>query len=338
MKRASRRWLLVALGIAGSVHASSLLPPDTERLTRYRRPAASPFPAGNAPTPERVELGRILFFDPRLSGAGVTSCATCHNPGLSWGDGLPRAVGHGMKQLARRTPTVLNLAWGELYFWDGRAASLEEQALGPIASPDEMNLSLEEMVRRIASIPGYARLFATAYPGEPISERTVAKAIAAFERTVVSGHAPFDAWVAGDPAALSPEAQRGFALFEGKANCATCHAGWRFTDDAFHDIGIPGDDLGRGKHLPGIGVAQYAFKTPTLRNVAQRAPYMHDGSEATLADVIELYDLGGRVQRPSLSSEIRPLRLTPEEKRDLLAFLATLTSDDAPTAVPALPR
>jgi cytochrome c peroxidase len=337
MKRA-RLWLLVALGIAGATHASSVLPPASERLARYQRPAAPPFPTHNALTPQRVELGRALFFDPRLSGSGVTACATCHNPGLAWGDGLPRAVGHGMKQLARRTPTVLNLAWGELYFWDGRATSLEEQALGPIASPEEMNLSLDEMVRRIAAIPGYAPLFAAAYPDEPISERTVAKAIATFERTLVSGVAPFDAWVAGDPFALSPEAQRGFDLFEGKAKCATCHAGWRFTDDAFHDIGIPGDDLGRGKHLPGIGVAQYAFKTPTLRNVTRRAPYMHDGSEATLADVIELYDLGGRARRPSLSAEIRPLQLTTEEKRDLLAFLAALTSDDAPTAVPALPR
>jgi cytochrome c peroxidase len=201
-----------------------------------------------------------------------------------------------------------------------------------------MNLSLDELAARIVGVPEYAPLFARAYPGEPISPQTIAKAIAAFERTIVSGTAPFDRWLAGDDAAISAAAQRGFGLFNGEARCAQCHGGWRFTDDAFHDIGVAGEDLGRGKHLPQIAIVQHAFKTPTLRNVDRRAPYMHDGSEPTLEAVIELYDVGGRARRPSLSPELKPLHLGAGEKSDLLAFLKTLTSSDAPVELPNLPR
>src|SRR5262249_26848561 len=160
-----------------------------------------------------------------------TSCASCHNPALSWGDGLPRAIGHGMQQLGRRTPTILNLAWGHLLFWDGRASSLEEQALGLIASPGEMNMPLDELLSRITSIAEYRPLFEQAFPNESITKETVAKAIATYERTIVSGKAPFDRWVEGQSDAISEDAKRGFALFNGKANCAKCHGGWRFTDD-----------------------------------------------------------------------------------------------------------
>jgi cytochrome c peroxidase len=312
--------------------------PGPEVRQAWRRAATPPVPQANPLTPARVELGKTLFFDPRLSAAGVTSCATCHNPGFAWGDGMPRAVGHGMQTLARRTPTLLNVAWAELLFWDGRAASLEEQALGPISAPGEMNLSLEELTARVRGIAEYAPLFRAAYPGEPIGPDTIAKAIASFERTIVSEWSPFDRWIEGDESAISESARRGFELFRGRAQCSSCHAGWRFTDDAFHDIGVPGGDRGRGEHLPQIGIVQFAFKTPTLRNVDRRAPYMHDGSEPTLESVIELYDLGGRERRASLSHEIRPLGLTPADKADLVAFLRTLTSVDARVEVPSLPR
>ncbi len=304
----------------------------------YARPDSVPYPADNAYSEAREYLGQKLFFDPRLSGSGLLSCASCHNPAFSWGDGMPRAVGHGMKILGRRTPTILNLAWGELMFWDGRAASLEEQALGPIEAAGEMNMPLDQMLGVIRDIPEYAPLFEEAYPGEGIEKETVARAIATFERGVVSDKAPFDHWVEGQEDAISEEAKRGFAVFNGKAACNACHSSWRFTDDSFHDIGIPGDDPGRGKLLPEIPPMMHAFKTPTLRNADRRGPFMHDGSEATLEDVIELYDLGGRVKRPSLSEEIKPLGLTSQEKSDLLAFLKTLTSDDAPASIPALPR
>jgi cytochrome c peroxidase len=305
---------------------------------KYHRPGAVPYPADNAFSPAREELGRTLFFDPRLSGSNWISCASCHNPALDWGDALPRAIGHGMKVLGRRTPTVLNLAWAEAMFWDGRAGTLEEQALGPVEAAGEMNLPLHEMEAKLQAVRGYKPLFERAYPGEPISRKTVAKAIATFERSVVSADAPFDKWIKGEDRAISEPAARGFALFNGKANCAACHSSWRFTDDSFHDIGLAGADRGRGAVLPEIEVSQFAFKTPTLRNVDRRAPYMHDGSVSTLEEVIDLYDRGGHVGRSSLSREIRPLKLTAQEKGDLLAFLRALTSADPGAVVPSLPR
>jgi cytochrome c peroxidase len=331
--------LLVGCSLLALATGPAPAEPDLRAgLEAYRRPQAIPHPASNAPSEARVELGRLLFFDPRLSRSGVTSCATCHNPGFAWGDGLALGIGAGMRPLKRRTPTILDVAWAESLFWDGRAETLEAQALEPIRSTDEMDLALDEMVQTVEGIAGYRPLFARAYPGEPISQQTVAKAIATFERTVVSGTAPFDRWVAGDEGAITASAKRGFQLFDGKARCARCHSGWRFTDDSFHDIGVPGDDLGRGALFADVAPLQHAFKTPTLRNVAQRAPYMHDGSEPDLAAVIELYDLGGRVKRPSLSDEMRALSLTQTEKDELLAFLSTLTGDDTPIALANLPR
>jgi cytochrome c peroxidase len=330
---------VLALGLATPPGGAAPPEPDLASLrAKYVRPPLPPAPPDNPPSEARVELGRMLFFDPRLSGSGVIACATCHNPGLSWADGLPRAVGHGTKPLRRRTPTILNVAWATTLFWDGRAASLEEQALGPIASPDEMNLPLEVLVPKLQAIGEYPAAFERAYPGEGISPATIAKAIASFERGVVSRPAPFDAWIEGDEGAISEEAKQGFALFNGKARCASCHTGWRFTDDGFHDIGVPGEDRGRGAVVEGIEVVQFAFKTPTLRDVDRRAPYMHDGSEATLEATIELYDRGGRVSRPSLSPDIVPLELSAEESRRLVAFLRTLTSEDFPAAIPRLPR
>ncbi len=312
-------FLSVLVAVAATSSSAPAALPRLKAL--YRRPPAVPYPAGNTRTPAREQLGRALFFDPRLSGSGAMSCATCHNPGLSWGDGLPLAIGDGQQPLDRRTPTILNLAWAPALFWDGRAESLEEQALGPIGSTKEMNLDLADMVARLRGIEGYRDLFAAAYPGEPIAPETVAKALATFQRGVVSGQAPFDRWIAGDERAISGAAVRGFVLFNEKARCSTCHTGWRFTDDGFYDIGVADDDIGRGKVLPDIALAHFAFKTPTLRNVATRAPYLHNGSAATLEDVIELYDRGGVAHRPSLSPEIKALALTPSEKKDLVAFL-----------------
>jgi cytochrome c peroxidase len=327
---------LTGIALLGAAPAPSSVP--DHRLEEFRRPSAVPFPAENAPTPARVELGHSLFFDPRLSGSDWISCATCHNPALSWGDGLPRAIGNGMKVLGRRTPTILNLAWAGPVFWDGRAETLEEQALGPIGAPGEMGMTVADLPAKLSRIPGYVQQFEGAYPGEGVTLATVAKAIAAYERTVVSAESPFDRWVAGDKSAISASAQRGFDLFTGKARCSQCHAGWRFTDDGFYDIGVVGEDKGRGKVLPQIASVQYAFKTPTLRNVESRAPYLHDGSEPTLEAVIDFYDQGGKAHRPSQSPDVHPLGLTANEKHDLRAFLATLTSVDPGTTIPTLPR
>lgn len=270
----------------------------------------------------------------------MISCASCHNPSFSWGDSLPKGVGHGHKQLGRRTPTILNTAWAPKLFWDGRAATLEEQALGPIQAEGEMNMPLagdEGLMKKLDAIPGYKPLFESAYPGEKVTSQTLAKAIATFERTVVSNDAPFDKFIKGNNKAISEQAKRGFLVFNNKAQCNQCHSGWNFTDGSFHDIGVPGEDMGRAKILP-LQSMQFAFKTPTLRNAAQRAPFMHDGSEKTLEEVVELYNQGGRVKRGSLSSLIKPLDLTATEKSDLVAFLHTLESVDKPTMFPILPR
>lgn len=201
-----------------------------------------------------------------------------------------------------------------------------------------MDMPLDSLVERVQRIAGYRRMFARAYPGKPIDAVRIADAIASFERTIVSGPAPFDRWVDGDERALSPSAKRGFAVFNGKGQCAQCHSGWRFTDDSFHDIGVSGSDSGRVRILPGIGSMEFAFKTPTLRDLSRRAPFMHDGSERSLADVVELYDLGGRAKRRSLAAEIRPLRLTAAEKHDLLAFLGALDGTAPVVIAPRLPR
>ena len=200
-----------------------------------------------------------------------------------------------------------------------------------------MNMPAEVAVTRIQSIPGYVTAFAHVFPGQPVSVDTIAAAVAAYERTVVSAAAPFDKWVSGDEQAISASAKRGFVLFNGKANCATCHMGWRMTDDGFHDIGISDNDRGRADIAPGIVQLEHAFKTPTLRNINQRAPYMHDGSLATLSAVIDHYD-NGFVKRSSLDTQIHPLGLTTDEKADLLAFMDTLTSTDSPTILPILPQ
>jgi len=302
---------------------------------KYHRPDSIPFPADNPFSIDRVKLGETLFFDPRLSGSNWISCATCHNPGLAWGDGLPKGRGHGMSELPRRTPTVLNLAWARLLFWDGRAKSLEEQALGPIISDVEMHQDLDSLVDELKAIPDYVVRFNIVFPGEGLTKDTIAKAIATYERTLVSGIAPFDRWIAGDEDAISESAKRGFDLFNGKGNCSPCHAGWSFTNHGFADIGMPDADVGRGAFSK-ISSMQHAFKTPTLRNVTQRGPYMHDGSVPTLEAVIRHYDTGF-VQRPSLSADVRRLGLSDQEVMDLVAFMETLTGDDPPVVLPVLP-
>jgi cytochrome c peroxidase len=303
----------------------------------YRRPAFIPFPETNPYAQAKASLGKKLFFDTRLSATSAQSCASCHSPAFGWGDGLAVGVGHGMAKLDRHSPTIVNAAWSAVFMWDGRAANLEEQALGPIQSPVEMNMPIERLMERLASIAEYKSLFATAFPEEGVTPSTLASAIATYERTVVSDQSPFDAWVEGNEKAISAEAKRGFAVFNTKGQCSSCHEGWNFTNDGFHDIGLAGDDAGRGQFLPRIPKMQHAFKTPGLREIGRRAPYMHDGSIATLEQVVEHYDRGG-IDRPSRSDLIAPLGLTPDEKTALVAFLKTLSSNPSPTTMPTLPR
>jgi cytochrome c peroxidase len=242
-----------------------------------------------------------------------------------------------MAQLGRHSSTIINAAWGSIFMWDGRLANLEEQALGPIQSPGEMNMPVDRLMDRLVQVPEYKPLFDAAFPNEGMKVATLAKAIATYERTVVSERAPFDAWIEGNEKAIPEEAKRGFALFNGKAQCSACHEGWNFTNEGFQDIGLHSEDIGRGQFVPGVIKMQHAFKTPSLREITRRSPFMHDGSLATLEAVVEHYDQGG-VDRPSRSDLMKPLGLTSQEKADLVAFLKTLTSDLSPTAVPVLPR
>jgi cytochrome c peroxidase len=326
--------LLVGL-LAQGVGAAEPARLDALKQT-YRRPASIPFPKVNPYTEAKADLGHTLFFDPRLSGANTMSCATCHNPALGWKDGLGRGVGHDAKPLGRATPTLLNLAWAELLMWDGRKCDLEDQATGPIEAAAEMDQSMPELLAELGEIPGYRALFREAFGRDGITRSDLAQAIATFERTLVSNKAPFDRWIDGDEAAIGDAAKRGFVVFNGKANCAACHSGWRFTDDGFHDIGLTSEDIGRGAEVPGEPLLQHAFKTPTLRNIDQRAPYMHDGSSASLREVVVHYDTGF-LQRSSLSPEMRRLGLTETEITDLLEFMHTLTSRDDRISIPVLP-
>lgn len=331
---------VVAVGIAG--WALWRPGPDIETMkARFARPEAPPFPSDNAFTPEKARLGEALFFDPRLSGANDLACAGCHLPEKGWEDGRPTAVGTGGKAVDRHTPTLWNLAWGRTFFWDGRARSLEQQAAMPIEAPNEMNQPLAGLVAELRAIPGYRDAFAEAFPQaeRPVSADNLRKAIATFERTLVQPMTPFDRWVAGDAGAIGDSARRGFRLFNGKARCVECHGGWNFTNGAFHDIGLPAtEDKGRG---PVIDVAEvnYAFKTPTLRDVTRRAPYMHDGSLPTMEAVIAHYE-GAFERRPTLSPDLEAIDLSEREERDLIAFLKTLETPAAArlSTVPELPE
>ena len=303
---------------------------------KFQRPAEIPFPSNNPYSEAKSRLGRILFFDPILSGSQVLSCATCHNPGLSWQDNRPRGVGE--KTMATRTPTLLNVAWVPKPGWPGHFRDLEAVAFGPITSPGNMNLPEAALIERLSAIPGYVSFFDAAFGKGEITRRKIELALATFERSIVSGEAPFDRWIKGDETAISAAAKRGFGLFVGKAHCASCHSGWAFSDASFHDIGsAKNDDIGRGQLFPSSVKLRYAFKTPTLRDVARRAPYMHDGSIATLEAVIDLYDRGG-IERPSRSEFISPLGLSAEEKADLVAFLRTLNGASDSVSLPELPR
>jgi cytochrome c peroxidase len=318
-------------------------------------------PRNNPLTPARIELGRKLFFDPRLSADGKISCSTCHKPEFAFADGKTVAEGIAGKLGARNSPTLLNAMFNAGQFWDGRADTLEEQAIQPLTNPLEMgNASYDEVVARLRAIPEYREEFQRAF-GKPVKIELAGHAIAAFERTLLSGDSPFDRFNAGEPDAISDAAKRGFTLFRGKARCSRCHtfndAVPFFTDFNYHNTGVAmnhpnfekfarqvfdvaetdrakavidhlaardgGQELGRiliSYQILDLG----AFRTPSLRNVALTAPYFHDGSARTLADVVRFYNQGGR-QNINREWDLHSLALTEEEQRDLISFLESLT-------------
>ncbi len=294
-------------------------------------------PSTNPSSPEKIALGAKLFAEKRLSKDGTIACATCHVAALAFTDGRARAVGIGGHVVDRNAPTLLNAALHRVFFWDGRAASLEEQARMPVLNLQEMgHMSAEDAAKSIEAIPEYPPLFKAAFGDGPITLERIARAIACYERTLVVGDAPFDKWWTGDAAAMDDAAKRGYELFIDKAGCSQCHSIRQsyalFTDDDFHVTGAGKDeglkDEGRWR-VTKRDEDRGAFRTPSLRNVALTAPYMHDGSLATLEDVVEFYDKGGE-PNPRLSPLIHKLELTKDEKADLVAFLKALTSPVLP--------
>ena len=316
---------------------SSHLTPSAKLQTRadFQRPKDIPYPNRNPYAEKKAALGRALFFDPLLSRTGNVACATCHNPSRAWTDGLPRAVGVAGTPLPFKSPSLLNVAWTETLGWTGKFPDLEAVAFTPITGKALMDMPEDKLIERLRSMPEYLHQFSEAFEDKAVSKRNIEFALATFERSIVSGKSPFDRWVEGEENAIKLSAKRGFKVFVGKGQCAECHSGWAFTDGSFHDIGTAqGEDIGRGRLFPKSEKLRYAFKTPTLREIENRAPYMHDGSVPSLEKVIELYNRGG-IDRPSRSDKIKPLSLTVEEKQDLLEFLQSLT-DLLPEKRPSL--
>ena len=323
-----------------------------------------PVPEDNPLTPEKIELGGLLFFDARLSADGSLACVSCHLPDQGWALHTPLSIAYPTNMERRLSPTLVNVAYNKALLWDGRAGSLEKQALGPIQNPLHMNQNLDLLIEKLNAIPDYAERFQKVF-GTPANPEALGKALAAFERTLITRHAPFDRYMAGEQQAMSESAVRGMALFKGKARCLICHNGPNFTDSLFHNLGVPvaplvahplvqasirfdakrmnvtdyaqvKEDLGRylvTKEEKDKG----AFKTPTLRNVAQRDPYMHNGAFQSLEEIIDFYNRGGGAVAGK-SPLIQPLALTAQEKRDLLAFLQALTGEIKPLPSMTAPR
>ena len=299
-------------------------------------------PAENPLTAKKVELGRLLFFDKRLSKNNTVACASCHLPDKGFADGKPVSMGVDQLKGTRSAPISVNRVYGQTQFWDGRAATLEDQSIGPFVSPVEHGfLNHDEMVGKMRKIREYRAMFQEVF-GRDIVIEDVGKAIASFQRTILSGNSPADRFdYGGDEQAIPEEAKRGLELFRGKARCTRCHSNFNFSDEKFHNLGIGWDtntaDLGRymvTKNPEDVG----AFKTPTLREIARTAPYMHDGRFKTLGEVVEFYNKGG-IKNPYLDNTIIPLELTEQEKGDLVAFLRTLSGQGwqqvrAPKAFP----
>jgi cytochrome c peroxidase len=298
-----------------------------------------PIPEDNPPTMETIALGRRLYYDPILSSDGTVSCASCHGPDVGFADPRQFSVGVGGKKGGRQAPSVINAAYYTTQFWDGRAASLEEQAVGPMQNPVEMAHTIEGVTRALAQDKTYVAEFERAFGPGPVTIERAAKAIASFERTILSGNSPFDRYMyVGEQDALNASAKRGLQIFRDpkKANCAVCHTITEeyalFTDNKFHNLGVGANLDGtlqdKGRYEVSKQDADHgAFKTPTLRNIAQTAPYMHDGSLKTLKEVVDFY-VGAGNSNSWRDKEIKELgHLTGQERQDLEAFLESLTGE-----------
>lgn len=320
---------------AGTVVVEGITVPDIGPL-----PTSVPIPATNLNYKAKVDLGKQLYFDGRLSKNNAISCAFCHNPFTGFADPRQTSIGVGGGIGGRQAPSVYNTGFIPLQFWDGRAGSLEEQAIGPIVNPVEMAETHENVVKKLGKIKGYQQQFRAVF-GTEVNLQGIAEAIAAYERTVISTNSAFDKYVLGDAKAMDESAIRGMSLFKGKARCILCHNGPNFTDNQFHNLGVPQagpmkEDLGRF-YVTRQERDKGAFKTQTLRSISETAPYMHDGVFKTLEEVVDFLDQGGG-QNQNLSPLMKPLGLTQQEKADLIAFLKALTGEPIKFEMPKLPK
>lgn len=329
------RWLCMTAGIifwlSSSLLSWAALPGEAE----WEAPLGLDedlivIPKDNPLTKGKIDLGKLLFFDKRLSKNNTIACGSCHMPSIGFTDGQPVSTGIHRFQGGRSAPASINRLFSTSQFWDGRAATLEEQSIGPFVSPVEHGFANHaELVEKLNSINGYQILFQNVFQG-PITKERVGQALASFQRTILSGNSPYDRYdYGGEDGAVSPAAKRGLKLFLKKARCTRCHSGFNFTDEKFHNLGIDWDtehiDLGRyavTKNPEEIG----AFKTPTLREVSRTAPYMHNGRFATLRQVVDFYDAGG-IKNPHQDNTIISLHLTEQEKEDLVEFLQALSGE-----------
>ncbi len=319
----------------GTVTIDGMTVPDIGPL-----PAVVPVPSTNLNYAAKIELGKQLYFDGRLSKNNAISCAFCHNPGTGFADSRQTSIGVGGGIGGRQSPTVYNSAFNHVQFWDGRARSLEEQAIGPIHNPVEMAETHEHVVAKLGKVKGYQQQFRAVF-GTGINLQSIAEAIAAYERTVLSTNSAFDKYMMGDQKAMDEAAARGLALFKGKARCILCHNGPNLTDNQFHNLGVPQvgpmkEDLGR-YNVTRAEKDKGAFKTPTLRSITETSPYMHDGAFKSLEEVVEFMNEGGG-RNPNRSPLMKPLGRTPEGKADLLAFLRALTGEPLTFTMPQLPQ
>lgn len=318
----------IALALGGAAAAQDAAPDMGEYIDMFEPlPAMPPIPSGTTMSAERIDLGRMLFFEPRISASGVISCATCHNPALGWTDRIPRATGHDGQVGDRNTPTVLNSGFLTAQFWDGREPDLEGQALGPIQAQVEMAMTLEGAISRLNEFEVYRESFAVAFPEEadPVNSQNVALAIAAFERTLNTPNSPFDRFLMGDTTALTEQQQSGMRLFVDHG-CTACHNGPNLTDSNYHRFELPGStDEGRFV-VTGDEFDRFAFRTPTLRNVALTYPYFNNGSVDNLRDAVTL-----------MGEQMVFQAFEEDELDDLVAFLHSLTGEMPHFEMPVLP-
>ncbi len=322
-----RMWTIASLVVflVTSLSAGTALAQGKPKLPLGLDADSAYIPDDNPMTPTKIALGKKFFWDKRWSTNGTVACVSCHRPENGWGDPRQFSINFAGKPTPRHSPTLVNRLFSDRQLWTGLRPSLEEQALKDSNRTDEM------VVKNLGAIPAYQVEFRAVF-GTELNPDGVAKAIASYVRTIVSGNSPYDRFRAGDKTALAPAAQQGLALFEGKARCVTCHVGFNFTDEGYRNIGVgmekPNPDLGRYL-VTKVEADKGAFKTPTLRDVAKRSPYMHNGSEKTLEDVVAFYNRGG-VKNPWLSQDIKTLGLGAQEQAELVAFLRALTGEIDP--------